>query len=121
MLNSKEDMITFLYLTQRYSGNEIFGNLLGNDFRELSRKFKVFWKKYPRPIRKVWRREPKDKGSRRVNSLGPSFEDDLRRDVFLQLEEEKLIRKKILLQTTINRLLSILEKERQRLEKPEET
>lgn len=116
MLNSKRDMISFLYLTQRFTGNEIFGNLLGNDFRELSRKFKVTWKKYPRPIRKVWRRGPKDKGSRRVNSLGSSFEDDLRRDVFLKLEEEELTRKKILLQSTINRLLSILEKERQRLE-----
>jgi hypothetical protein len=107
-LSSKENMKKYLYYTDRYSGNEIFGNLLKNDFLSLSKKFKISSEYYPRPKKKVFRRGPKDKGSRRVISQGPHFEEDVRRDVFIQLEEEKLIEKKKLLQNLINRVLKIL-------------
>lgn len=108
-LNSRETMIKYLYLTDRYSGNQIFGNILKNDLQELSKKFKVTYESYPRPRRKVYRRGPKDKGSRRVHSCGPLFLEDIQRDVFLQLEEEKFQRKLILQQNLINSLLKFLE------------
>lgn len=107
-LSSKENMSKYLYFTDRYSGNEIFGNILKNDLQDLSKKFLVLQEYYPRPRRKVYRRGPKDKGSRRVTSLGPTYEDDVRRDVFIQLEEEKYQRKRIYRQSTINRILKII-------------
>jgi hypothetical protein len=94
LLDSKETMINYLYLTERYSGNEIFGNFLGNDLKDLSKSLKFYQKNYPKPRRKIFRRGPKDKGSRRVFSTGPRFEDDVRRDYHLQLENEKFQRKK---------------------------
>lgn len=109
LLSSKENMQKFLFLTERYSGNEIFGNILGNDLKELSKKFKVKRESYPRPKRKIFRRGPKDKGSRRVTSLGPDYQKDVQRDVFLQIEEEKLIRRRKLLQNKIRYILKFLE------------
>lgn len=107
-LSSKENMEKYLYLTDRYSGNEIFGNILKNDLQDLSKKFRVSKEFYPRPRKKVFRRGPKDKGSRRVTSLGPIYEDDVRRDVFLALEDEEFQRKKRHRQSTINRILRII-------------
>lgn len=107
-LDSKESMVKYLYLTKRYTGNEIFGNILGNDLRDLSRKLKVFRIKYPEPAEKVYRRGPKDKGSRRVNSSSSIIQEEIQRDVFILLEEEKRVKKKIQTQSTINLILKIL-------------
>lgn len=109
LLSSKENMIKYLYLTRRYSGNEIFGNILGNDLKDLSKKFVVSRKFYPKPRKKIFRRGPKDKGSRRVISLGPHFEEDLRRDVWIQLENQILIEKRNYLHKVTNRIIKVLE------------
>jgi hypothetical protein len=109
LLSSKENMKKFLYLSDNFTGNEIFGNFLGNDLKELSKKFKVSSKKNPIPRKKIYRRGPKDYGSRRVVSLGPNFESDLRSDIFLQQKEELYQRKENLIHKTISRLLIYLE------------
>jgi hypothetical protein len=109
LLSSKENMKKFLYLSDSFTGNEIFGNFLGNDLKELSKKFKISSKKNPIPRKKIYRRGPKDYGSRRVVSLGPNFESDLRSDIFLQQKEELFQRKENLIHKTISRLLIYLE------------
>lgn len=107
--SSKENMKKYLYLTERYSGNEIFGNILGNDLEEISRKFKVSRIRNPFPRRKVYRRGPKDYGSRRVISQGPQFYRDLYSDLNLLKEEELFQRKEKLIHKTISRILIVLE------------
>jgi hypothetical protein len=102
-------MKKYLYLTERYSGNEIFGNILGNDLEEISRKFKVSRIRNPFPRRKVYRRGPKDYGSRRVISQGPQFYEDLYSDLNLLKEEELYQRKEKLIHKTISRILIVLE------------
>lgn len=109
LLSSEENMKKYLYLSDRFTGNEIFGNFLGNDLRELSLKFKVSNKKNPFPRKRIYRRGPKDYGSRRVVSLGPNFEKDLRSDIFLQQKEELFQRKENLIHKTISQLLIYLE------------
>lgn len=109
LLSSKENMTTYLFLTERYSGNEIFGNLLGNDLRELSKKFKVSKIRKPYPRQKIYRRGPKDYGSRRVISQGPQFYKDLYSDFNLLREEELFQRKEKLIHKTISRILLVLE------------
>lgn len=64
LLLSKEKMITYLYETKRYTGNEIFGNILKKDILELSKilKIKRTNRKIVRPQR---RRGYNDHGSMR--------------------------------------------------------
>jgi hypothetical protein len=92
--------LKYLYLTERYTGSEIFGNILGNDLKDLCRKMKILRRTYPRPVKKVWRRGPKDKGSRRVNSTSSILVEEYRKDYLLNLEEEKVQRKRRLLHLT---------------------
>jgi hypothetical protein len=107
-LESKEDMVKYLYLTERYTGNEIFGNILGNDLKDLIKRTKIFLVKYPIPTEKVYRRGPKDKGSRRVNSSASIIQEEISKDIFLQIEELKRVKRKLRLQSTINLILKIL-------------
>lgn len=109
LTSSKDNMIKYLYLTDRYTGNELFGNILGTNFKVLSKELKFFKVSYPRPRKKIFRRGPKDKGSRRVISQGPHFEDDVRSDVFLKIEEEKFEKKMNLLHATVNYILKLLD------------
>jgi hypothetical protein len=109
LISSKENMEKYLYLTERYSGNEIFGNILGNDLKELSKKYKISRIRNPFPRRKVYRRGPKDYGSRRVISQGPLFYKDLYSDLNLLKEEEMYQRKEKLIHKTISRILIVLE------------
>lgn len=110
LLDSKEVMEKFLFLTERYTGNEIFGNILGNDLKELLREMKISRRFYPKPRRKVWRRGPKDKGSRRVNSTSSILEEEIRKDVFLLEEVEKYQRKRHHLQTISTEIQIFLRK-----------
>lgn len=107
-LDSKESCVTYLYLTERYTGNEIFGNILNNDLRDLYSRLKVLRIYYPKPKDKVYRRGPKDKGSRRLDSSISIISEEVQRDVFLQIEELKRCKRKFLLQSTINKILLIL-------------
>jgi ligand-binding sensor protein len=107
-LNSKESMAKYLFLTERYSGAEIFGNFLGNDIKEISRTTKFFKKVQQKPRRKIRRRGPKDKGSRRELS-GSIIAKEQSRDIFLQIEEEKKNREENHIRKLVNRILEILE------------
>lgn len=64
LLTSKEICQKYLYETNRYTGNEIFGNILNNDLRDLEKILKV--KKRSTKIRKTQRRRGyNDHGSRK--------------------------------------------------------
>lgn len=110
LLSSKENMEKYLFLSERFTGNEIFGNILGNDLKELTCKMKVLWKYYPRPRRKIRRRGPKDKGSRRVNSTSSQIAEEIRKDIWIQTEEEKRQRKRKLLHLTSLKIQHYLER-----------
>jgi hypothetical protein len=109
-LDSKESTVKYLFLTERYTSSEIFGNLLGNDLRALGRRKIIRWEKYPYPRKKVYRRGPKDHGARRQLSRGPHYEEDVQRDWTLNQEEHRISQHELLLQRTSNRILTILRK-----------
>lgn len=110
LLFSKSNMEKYLFLTERYSGSEIFGNILKNDLKDLLKRIKISRKFYPRPRKKVWRRGPKDKGSRRVNSSASIIQREISSDCFILKEEEKYQRKRQLLHATSLRINNFLEK-----------
>lgn len=64
LLESKEICLRYLWVSERYSGREIFGNLLGNDLRD-SIKILRTKEKEPRPKKKIRHRGYRDKGSLR--------------------------------------------------------
>jgi hypothetical protein len=109
-------MEEYLYFTERYTGSEIFGNIIGNDLKDLCRKMKISWKFYPKPRRKIRRRGPKDKGSRRVNSTSSVIAQEIRRDVWIQSEEETRQEKRKLLHLTSLKI-QILLKEKMKSQK----
>jgi len=99
LLSSKENMQIYLFETERYSSGEIFGNILGNDLRDL-RKLSIHWKVIKRPLRKTRHRGYRDHGSRRPDHRWlPSFDVTLT-EVQLKKEHDS-----DLLQRTINRIL----------------
>lgn len=103
-LSSKENMEKYLFLTERYTAGEIFGNILRNDMRDLEKELKFYSVKLPRPRKAIRRRGYKDKGSRRPDHQWlPRFDLELTR---IQNDKEK---KTNLLQKTIHSLLLILE------------
>lgn len=66
LLASVEDCETYLFWTDRYSSNELFGNLCGNDQLDCCQRLRVK-KIEPGPVvRTIRRRGYKDKGSRRA-------------------------------------------------------
>lgn len=109
LLSSKENCEKFLFLTERYTGNEIFGNILGNDLKFLSNLLKLRMVQPNRPVEKVYRRGPKDKGSRRSDSSARIISQSIREDFYLNELELIRIRKKNLTSSTINRILNYLE------------
>lgn len=108
LLNSKKSMEKYLFLTQRYTGSEIFGNILGNDLRKVSKETKFYKKIQSKAKKKIWRRGPKDKGSRRETSSLIIFEET-RKDIFLQIEEEESLKRNLQIRKLVNRILEILE------------
>lgn len=65
LLESREICSTYLFESKRFSSNELFGNYLGNDVRELEMSLKWTWVLPARAKMKVRRRGYQDKGSRR--------------------------------------------------------
>lgn len=109
LLSSKENCEKYLFLTERYSGSEIFGNILGNDLNSLTYRLKLRMIQPNKAVEKVYRRGPKDKGSRRSDSSARIIQEAIREDFYLNEIELTRIRKKILTSSTINRILYILE------------
>lgn len=108
LLSSKENCEKYLFLTQRYSGSEIFGNILGNDLRKLSQTLKLRMVQPNHPREKVYRRGPKDKGSRRSDSSVRIIEQEIREDFYINEKEKIRIKRKNLTTQTIHRILKIL-------------
>lgn len=115
LLNSKESMEKYLFLTQRYSGNEIFGNILGNDLRKISKELKFLKKLQTKAKKRIWRRGPKDKGSRRETS-SLIISEEVRKDIFLQIEQEEFEKKKLHIRKLVNRILKFIEDFSEKLE-----
>lgn len=109
LLSSEINCVKYLFLTERYTSNEIFGNILGNDLNSLEKEIKIYFVRQTRAKKKIFRRGPKDYGSRRSDSTAGIIQFETSRDVFLQLEEELYQKNLQLLQQTINKILNILE------------
>lgn len=104
LLSSKENMEKYLYRTKRYSSSELFGNILGNDLRDLE-KFLEFHKiKHSKPRRLVRRRGYKDKGSRR-----PSHQWKEKYDISFIEYQNELEKENLKLHKLLKRILLILE------------
>lgn len=105
LLCSQEFCSKYLFLTTRYSGNEIFGNFLKNDMLDLLKVLKVRRKVIRPPKRKVRRRGYQDHGSRRPDHKWlPRFDYS-----FSENQNEKEL-ENLKLQRTLSRVLSILSK-----------
>lgn len=109
LLSSKENSQKYLYLTQRYTSFEIFGNFLGNDLNDLKRRIKVIFVFQRKAKKKVFRRGPKDKGTRRSDSSVSVIEKEIQRDVWINEKNIIIEKKNLLLQQTLHRILQILE------------
>lgn len=109
LLSSKENSQKYLYLTQRYTSFEIFGNFLGNDLNDLKRRIKVNFVFQRKAKKKVFRRGPKDKGTRRSDSSVSIIEKEIQRDVWINEKNIIIEKKNLLLQQTLHRILQILE------------
>jgi hypothetical protein len=106
LLSSKENCLFYLYETQRYSSGELFGNILGNDLRELN-QMKILRKRKKIPRKVIRRRGYKDHGTRRPSDQW------LPRNDFTLTEEQNLKEKESdHYKSLIKRLLSFIEKKR---------
>lgn len=106
LLDSKEATSRYLYETRSLSGNEIFGNILGNDYKDLFKEYlKIFRKRY-KLIKSVYRRGYKDKGT-----WVPSHQHRERFDFSFTLEQNLLEQEQIHLDRVTNRILKYLKKE----------
>jgi hypothetical protein len=69
LLYSEETCVNYFYRTETLTGNEIFGNILGNDLKECLRTLKIYRKKLKPVVPRVYRRGYRDKGARRPDYL----------------------------------------------------
>lgn len=102
-LDSKEIMEFYLFETKRYSGSEIFGNILGNDLRDLQKTLIFRDKFFTRPKRKTRHRGYRDHGSRIPDHKKPS--NTWISETALQLKKEQKLKLHI---EILNRILLIL-------------
>lgn len=109
LLESKEVCENYLYLTNRYTSFEIFGNFLGNDLRDLTKKLKIIFVVQRKAKKKVFRRGPKDKGTRRSDSSVSIIEKEIQRDVWINELNKKIEKKNQLLLQTKTRILQEIE------------
>lgn len=102
-LSSKESTIDYLYFTERYSGNQIFGNLLGPEAEHLLRNLRISKKNPRKPKKLVYRRGYRDHGSRKPDDRWEERFDYSFTEYQLLKEKENL-----LTQTSLVRILRIL-------------
>ena len=102
LLSSKENMLKYLSETNRYDSNEFFGNIVGNDLRELNRTLKISKKAY-KLVKTQRRRGYNDHGSRKPSEKWLPDSDFSFTEY--QLKKE---RKLFLQQSTLNRILKTL-------------
>lgn len=102
-LSNKTNCLIYLKESKRFTGNELFGNILKNDLSELKKVLKLSKKSRKVEI-PIWRRGYKDKGSRRPSEKWlPDF--DFSFTEYQNIKE----RKSTLLDKTIYRILETLE------------
>lgn len=109
LLSSKENSEKYLYLTERYTSFEIFGNFLGNDLNDLKERIKILFVRQRKARKKVFRRGPKDKGTRRSDSSVSIINQEIQRDVWINEKNRKVEKKNFLLQQTLHRILQQME------------
>lgn len=102
LLSSKENMLKYLCKTNRYDSNEFFGNIVGNDYKELRKVLRISRKVFK--IKKTQRRRGYNDHSSRKPSEKWLPDSDLSFTEY-QLKKE---RKLFLQQSTLNRILKIL-------------
>lgn len=112
LLSSKKNCEYFLYETRRYSSSEIFGNILGNDLRELNKTLKITRKKKRKPLKTIRRRGYKDHGTRRPSDRWLPTDD-----FSLTIEQNSLENFQDHYNSLIKRLLSLIENKRQKIER----
>lgn len=88
-----------------FSGNEVFGNLLGKDLTETLKVLKITRKVKRKPRKPIWRRGYRDHGSRRPLHRWLPSEDFSFDEYQVLLEKERELTNRL-----INRILTILEK-----------
>lgn len=69
LISSKEICEVYLYETKRYSGREIFGNILGNELKECLKRLKIKRNIPRKPKKQERHRGYRDKGSLRPDHL----------------------------------------------------
>lgn len=103
LLSSKEICYFYLYDTERYSSRELFGNILGNQLRELLKTLKIKEKVILKPKKAQRHRGYRDKGSRRPDHQWlESYDYD-----FIEYQN-KLEKKRYLQDKYSNKLLQLL-------------
>jgi hypothetical protein len=104
ILNSSKEICEFyLYETERYSGREIFGNILGNELKESLRKLKIKKNIHRKPKRKIRHRGYRDKGSLRPDHLWIERYDSSFNEYQIKLEKKRYLHQK-----TTTKLLQLL-------------
>lgn len=88
LLSSRKNCEYYLYETKRYSGNEIFGNFLRNDLKDLYREMRISKKVKKYPKRPVRRRGYKDHGARRPDDRWLPSKDFSLTEEQVRLEQE---------------------------------
>lgn len=104
LLNNKEVCLKYFYWTDSLSGNELFGNILGSDVKDLFRKMRFRRKGY-RLVPLVYRRGYRDKGARRPSHQWVPSSDFSLNELQIEIEKERNSINRL-----VNRLLEILEK-----------
>jgi len=102
LLSSKENMLKYLFLTNRYTSHEIFGNILGEGLKTL--KFLRIYRRSTKIVYRLRKRGYDDKGSLRPKEKWLPDSDY----TFTDLQNEKEKRSQ-LRQSVINAILTSLE------------
>lgn len=103
LLEEREICERYLYESKRFTSEELFGNILGNDLEDLKGVLRISKKRKTKPKRKVRRRGYRDHGSKRPDHKWlPSFDESL--------TEMQLLKEKIFLRRTrtVQILINIL-------------
>lgn len=103
LLSSEEVCRKFLFLTRQISKRELFGNILGNDVKELSNKLKIKRVHLRPPTKSIWRRGYQDKGSR-----VPDHQKKPKYDHSFVTEQNKIELRRLITDKTINYLIQYL-------------
>jgi hypothetical protein len=104
LLTSKETCLAYLYSSQSFSSEELFGNILRTDIKDTLRSLKIHRKGY-KLIPLVYRRGYRDKGARK-----PDHKWLPREDAIFTIEQNDLEKKRNFYLLLFQRIQEFLEK-----------